>query len=283
MKLENRVAMVTAAGRGIGRGIALALAADGADVVVNSYRQETTRSVADEIGAMGRKVLAIPGDITQPDQIMAAVEQTIGTFGKLDILANNVGSGSMTPKEPGSGPLGPIAANWDSTYEQNLRATVLMCEAVAPHLIEMGGGKIVNIGSIAGRFASPVHVLENIASPAYHAMKAGLGSYTQTLANRLGSHNINVNCVCPGIVYTDAWKNNSKRMVSRIPEFNGIEPREWFLGISAGKYPAWFQATPMRREQTVEDIAQAVVFLASEDSRNITGQSFNVDGGMIKN
>lgn len=282
MKLEGKVAIVTAAGRGIGRGIALALAEEGADVVVNSYREETTKAVADEIEAMTRRCLAIPSDITKPEKIMQVVEETINAFGRIDILVNNVGSGSMTPKEPGSGPSGQIMAAWDTTYEQNLRATVLMCEAVAPHFIEKGGGKIVNISSIAGRHAAYVNALENIAPPSYASMKAGLIHYTKTLANRLGPHNVNVNCVCPGIVYTDAWKRNSERMVSRIPEFKGQDPREWFLGISQGKYPDWFKSTPMRREQTVEDIAQAVVFLASEDSKNITGQSLNVDGGMIK-
>ncbi len=282
MKLEDKVAIVTAAGKGIGRAIALALAEEGAHVAINSYHEGTTKSVADEIKAMNRKYLAIPGDITKPEMIMQVVEETINAFGRIDILVNNVGSGSMTPKEPSSGPLGRIMAAWDTTYEQNLRATVLMCEAVAPHFIENGGGKIVNISSIAGRHAAYAIALQNIAPPSYASMKAGVIQYTKTLANILGPHNVNVNCVCPGIVYTDAWKRNSERMVSIIPEFKGQDPREWFLGISQGKYPSWFTETPLMREQTVEDIAQAVVFLVSEDSKNITGQSLNVDGGMIK-
>ena len=282
MKLEGKVAIVTAAGRGLGRGIALALAEESADVVVNSYGEETAKAVADEIKAMGRRCLAIPGDITKPEIIIQTLEAAIGTFGKIDILVNNVGSGSKTPKKPDLSPLGQIIAAWDTTYEQNLRATVLICEAVAPHFIEKGGGKIVNIASIAGQYSASINVLENIAPPSYGAMKAGLISYTRTLANRLGPYNINVNSVCPGIIYTEAWKRNSKRMVSIIPEFKGQDPREWFLGISQGKYPDWFQSTPMKREQTVEDIAQAVVFLVSEASKNITGQSINVDGGMVK-
>ena len=174
MKLEGKVAIVTAAGRGLGRGIALALAEEGADVVVNSYREETTEAVADEIKAMSRRCLAIPGDITKPEKIIQVLEETIDTFGRIDILVNNVGSGSKTPKEPGSGPLGQIIATWDTTYEQNLRATVLMCEAVAPHFIEKGEGKIVNISSIAGRYAASVNVPENIAPPSYASIKAGL-------------------------------------------------------------------------------------------------------------
>ena len=282
MKLEGKVAIVTAAGRAIGRGIALSLAKEGADVVVNSYQEETTKAVADEIKAMDRRCLAIPGDITKPEKIMQVVEETINTFGRVDIVVNNVGSGSKTPKELGSGPLGKIVMIWDTMYEQNLRATVLMCEAIAPHFIEKGGGKIVNIGSIAGRYAGSINVQRNITPPSYAIMKAGLIHYTKTLANRLGPNNVNVNCVCPGIVYTDMWKSNSERMVSKIPEFQGLDPREWFLGIFQNKYPDWYVSTPLMRESTIEDIAQAVVFLVSEDSRNITGQCLNVDGGMIK-
>ena len=113
-------------------------------------------------------------------------------------------------------------------------------------------------------------------------MKAGLINYTMFLAERLGPYNINVNCVCPGIVYTDAWQANAKRVIEFVPEFKGQDPREWFVGIAQGKYPEMFLPTPLRREQTIEDIGQAVVFLVSDDSVNITGQALNVDGGMIK-
>ena len=246
MKLEGKVAIVTAAGRGIGRGIALCLAEEGADVVVNSYREATIKAVAEEIEAMGRKTLAIVGDITKPDKIVQVVEEAINTFGRIDILVNNVGGGPASPREPGSGPLAQEVLAWDITYEQNLRATVLMCEAAAPHFIERKSGKIIT--------------------------------------DRLGSSNINVNCVCPGIIYTDAWKRNSVLTVENRPEFKGMDPREWFLGISAGKYPELLEGfvTPLKREQTVEDIGRAVVFLVSDDAANITGQAFNVDGGMIK-
>ena len=282
MKLEGKVAFVTAAGRGIGRAIALSLAKEGADIVANSYSEETTKAVADEIEAMGRKCLALPGDITKPEKILKSLEEAIGTFGTIHILVNNVGSGSKNPRPADDSPLGRAISAWDTTYEQNLRATVLMCEAIAPHFIEKGGGKIVNIASIAGRYAGSVPVLQNIAPPAYGAMKSGLLHYTKTLANRLGPHNVNVNGVCPGIVYTDAWVSNSKRAVANIPEFKGQDSREWFVGIAHGKYPHWFMATPLMREQTVEDIAEAVVFFASDESKNITGQAINVDGGMVK-
>ena len=147
---------------------------------------------------------------------------------------------------------------------------------------EQKRGKIVNISSIAGRFTQPGLRIPYLRSAAYSAMKAGLISYTRVLAERVGPDNINVNCVCPGIVYTDAWKRNSQRVIEIEPEFKGMDLREWFIGIAQGKYPHIFLPTPLRREQTVEDIAHAVVFLVSDDSMNITGQTLNVDGGMIK-
>ena len=276
MKLEGKVAIVTASGRGIGRAIALCLAEEGADIVVNSFHEETTTKVADEVRALGRRVLAIAGDITETDMITKVVQDTIDTFGKIDILVNNVGGGRMTSKEVGSGVLGQVEAEWDGTYEQNLRATVLMCKAVEPHFIKQKSGKIVNISSIAGRYAS-------IISPAsYGSMKAALIRFSQSLANELGPHNVNVNCVCPGLVYTDAWERNATRMVETNPEYKGMKPRDFYIGVVMGKYPQLSGVTPLRRENTVEDMASAVVFLVSEDAKNISGQALNVDGGRVK-
>ena len=283
MKLEGKVAIVTAAGRGIGRAIAICLAEEGADLVVSSFHEETTASTADAVRALGRKAVAMPGDITTADTITHVIQETLDIYRKIDIVVNNVGGGPVTPKESGSGPLGKVEANWDGVYEQNLRASVLMCEAVAPHLMEQKSGKIVNVSSIAGRMTPSLKSLERSVTPSYCAIKAGLISYTQSLAERLGPHGINVNCVCPGIVYTDAWKGISKRMVENIPEFQGQDSREWFVGIAQGKYPDMFRSTPLRREQTAEDLGRSVVYLVSEDAKNITGQTLNVDGGMTKN
>ena len=283
MKLKNRVAIVTAAGRGIGRSIAVCLAEEGADVVVNSYSEDTATRTAGEVQALGCKALAMPCDITKPDMVTQVVQETLKAFGKIDILVNNVGAGPKTWKTTDTGPLAKSIDLWDNMYEQNLKAPVLMCEAVIPHLMEQKSGKIVNISSIAGRVALPLKLQERIVPQSYSAMKAGLISYTQSLAERLGPHNINVNCVCPGIVYTDDWENNSTRMVNNIPEFQGQDVREWFAGIARGEYPDMFCSTPLRREQMVEDIGRAVVYFVSDDGMNITGQSLNVDGGMYKN
>jgi NAD(P)-dependent dehydrogenase (short-subunit alcohol dehydrogenase family) len=283
MKLTNKVAIVTAAGRGIGRSIALCLAEEGADVVVNSYNEDTTTRTAGDVQALGRRGLAMPCDITKSDAITHVVEETLNTFGKIDILVNNVGAGPKTWNTSDAGPLSQWIDLWDNMYEQNLKAPVLMCEAVVPHMMEQKSGKIVNIASIAGRVALPLKLQERVVPQSYSAMKAGLISYTQTLSERLGPHNINVNCVCPGIVYTDDWADSSTRIVNNVPEFQGQDAREWFVGIAHGKYPDMFGSTPLGREQMVEDIGRAVVYFVSDDGVNITGQTLNVDGGMVKN
>ena len=157
-----------------------------------------------------------------------------------------------------------------------------MTEAVVPHMVSRGQGKIVQISSIAGRASLSDRMLKMFVHPSYGAMKAALINFTQTQAEMLGPHNINVNAVCPGIVYTDAWEGNAQNAVANFEEFKGMQPREFFDGIARGDYPHIFDRTPLRREQTVEDIGNAVAFLVSQDSMNITGQSLMVDGGMVK-
>jgi NAD(P)-dependent dehydrogenase (short-subunit alcohol dehydrogenase family) len=278
MKLEGKAAIVTAAGRGIGRSIALCLAEEGANVVVNSFQEETTAKVAAEVEALGRKSLALAGDITEAAMVERVVQETIKTLGKIDILVNNVGGGPPTRRESDDSLLGWLEAEWDGMYQQNLKAPVMMCQAVAPHLMEQKSGKIVSIASVAGR-----NTYTSKTSPvSYRAVKAGLIRYCQSLADELGPYNINVNCVCPGYVYTDTWERGAKNMVETRPEYKGLSPREWFIGLNEGRYPELAPATPLRREQTAEDIGRAVVFLVSEEGKNITGQTLNVDGGRHK-
>lgn len=279
MRLVGKVAIVTAAGRGIGRAIALCLAREGADVAVNSYQEQTTAAVVAEIEAMGRRALGVPGDVSDPEVIIQVIGSTMETLGSIDILVNNIGGGPPVPREPASGPLGRAVAEWDGMYEQNLRAPVLMCRAVAPYLVEQKSGKIVNISSVSGRDTYTSHT-----SPvSYATMKAGLIRFTHSLAEELGPHNVNVNCVCPGYVYTDIWKRNAQRMVETRPEYAGMTPREWFDALNQGRFPELAPPTPLGREQTAEDIAEAVLFLVSEEGRNITGQTLNVDGGRNRN
>jgi len=282
MNLDGQVALITAAGRGIGRGIAESLAEAGASLVINSYSEATVRETAALCEAKGARVEVCIGDITDRDKMIEMREQALSTFGQIDILVNNVGAGPKSAIEPDAHELGPTQAIWDALYRQNLLPVVLMSEAVIPHMKANRRGKIVHISSIAGKVPFSDKMLEYFVHHSYGAMKAALISFTQTQSELLGPFNINVNSVCPGVVYTDSWRQNSEKAVSMIDEFKGQDPREWFEGIARGDYPHIFDRTPLRREQTVEDIGRAVVFLTSDHSINITGQSLMVDGGMVK-
>ena len=282
MKLQGQVAIVTAAGRGIGKGIALALATEGARLVVNSFSEKTLANTVDAIKELGAEVISLSGDITDPLKMIALRDLALSEYGQIDILVNNVGAGPKQSEKPPEHELGLTASVWDGLYGQNLQSVVLMTEAVIPHMKQRKTGKVIHISSIAGRTSLSDKALNSFVHPAYGAMKAALISYTQTQAEMFGPFNINVNAVCPGIIYTDAWKSGAQNAVQNIPEYSGMDPREWFEGIAKGRYPDIFDRTPLRREQTVEDIGNAVIFLVSQDSMNITGQSLMVDGGMVK-
>ena len=279
MNLENKIAIVTAAGRGIGHGIALCLAEAGADIVVNSFQKANAGKVAAEVEALGRRALPVSGDISQTETITRLIAETIDRFGRIDILINNVGGGSPTPPKTDQSPLGQLGLEWDRMYQQNLKAPVLLCQAIAPYLIAQKSGKIVNIASVAGR-----NTCSSKTSPIpYRSMKAGLIRYTQSMADELGPYNINVNAVCPGYVYSSTWEKSALRMVETHEAYKGLDPREWFKQLNEGKFPELSIPTPLMREQTVEDVGQTVLFLVSEASKNMTGQSINVDGGRHKN
>jgi NAD(P)-dependent dehydrogenase (short-subunit alcohol dehydrogenase family) len=210
------------------------------------------------------------------------VAAAIDAFGQIDIVVNNVGGGAAADIDDTDNPLAEVEALWDGTYAMSLKAPVLMCEAVMPHLIEKRSGKIINMSSLAGRAGMP-HVDLVPLSASYHSSKAGLIRYTQVLADQVGRHNINVNAICPGIIYTDGWREISQAMVENHPSFKGEDPREWFIGVGEGRYADdGMPQTAMRREQTTQDVAEAVLFLASDAAANITGQTLNVDGGMAK-
>ena len=282
MKLDGKVALVSACGRGIGKEIALLLAKEGASVVVNSFSAANTEALASELEDIGAKVVSVAGDITKSTVILDMVSAAINTFGKIDILVNNVGGGSANEIHDKDNPLAEAEAIWDGTYAMSLRAPVLMCEAVLPHFIERKSGKIINMSSLAGRPGMP-HVDLVPLSASYHSAKAGLIRYTQLLADQVGRYNINVNAICPGIIYTDGWREISEAMVTNHPQFKGEDPREWFKGVGEGRYAGeGMPQTAMRREQTTADVAEAVLFLTSDAAANITGQSLNVDGGMVK-
>jgi len=262
MKLEDRVAIVTGGGQGIGKGIVLCLAEEGADIAILTKSGSTGDAVAEEIRGMGRKSLSIRTDVTNKEQVDQAVQKTLDTFGKIDILVNTVGGGSVdiAPFLKLKGP------EWEKNFDLNIKSAVHTCQAVVPHFLEQESGKIVNLSSIGGKRASAMNA-------PYGSMKAGVIYFTKALATELGSHHINVNCICPGGVYTPTF--------SKLIEDHMIRPDAKEKGMTGRDFFEKFiiPGSPFKREITPEDIGKATVFLVSDKARNITGQTLNITAG----
>jgi meso-butanediol dehydrogenase/(S,S)-butanediol dehydrogenase/diacetyl reductase len=278
MKLSGKVAIITGAAGGLGRGIALCMAEEGADIVIADINMEAAKHVAEEVTTFGRKALVVDADVTKEENAKLLFDRTISTFGKLDILVNNVGAGHAEAGVLGgnlseddwnrmytAGITELQESDWDRSYIANLKPGIFMCKAVIPYMRAQKSGKIINISSTAGRRGSTSRL-------PYSAMKSAVIILTQGIALQVARDNINVNCICPGIIYTSIHEDMAKIRMRTNPQLKEVkDPREAFERILGG--------IPMRREQTPEDIGRLAVFLASEDARNITGQSINVDGG----
>ena len=268
MKLEGKLAIVTGGGQGLGQGIVRCLAEEGADVAVVDINRDNAGKVAGEVKALGRRSLAVDADLTDNKKVKQAVRDIITAFGKIDILVNNVGGMVRTLLARNSLDFIDMnEAEWDETYEVNLKAHILISQAVVPYFVKQKSGKIVNIASIAGKMPGSGHMT-------YNTFKAADIHFTRSLATVLAEHNINVNCICPGVIYTPLWDGYAAQFTRLLPKAKGMTPREYFDKFVVPR-------VPLKREQTQEDIGRAVVFLVSDDARNITGQSLNVDGGTV--
>ena len=268
--LAGKIAIVTGGARGIGAGIARVLAAQGARVAVLDLDGREAEKTAAALAVPG---MAIVCDVAVEADTASAVQGVIDGLGGLDIVVNNagVGRGPADPNVPRSAPgsLGTDSmsvARWDEYLSQNLRTTFVTTKAALPHLKARGGGAIVNIASIAGLVASP-------RLPAYAAAKAGVISLTKSLALEYAPHDIRVNAICPGFLWTRAWEGLAAAMKLSIPEYRALDERGVFLEVVK-------RGVPLGREQTPEDIGQLAAFLASDAARNITGQWIAVDGGI---
>ena len=294
-RLSGKVAIVTGAGQGIGKGIALRLAREGAAVVVAEYNPETARSTAQEIETLGHRSLAYPVDISNVTAARQMVMDVVSAFGHVEILVNNAGVVQTKPM------LDLTEQDWDRVIDVNQRGMFFCLQAVAAQMIRQlpeelkaaqtpadvlnirksGGeqtepasetdislkasyGKIVNLSSIAGRRGRPL-------STHYAASKAAVINITQSAALALAPYRINVNAVCPGVVPTPMWDQIDQ---DRAQLF-GARPGEMIR--------AFVQTVPLKRAATAEDVAGAVAFFCSADSDYITGQTLNVDGGYEMN
>ncbi len=244
-QLLNHVAVVTGAGRGIGRSIALRFAAEGADVVCVSRTAENSEKVADEVRAFGRKAWSLAVDVGDPKAVAAAGEIISRETGRVDILVNNAGltrDGLLMRMSE---------TDWDTVLNTNLKGAFLFTKAFARGFIKQRSGRIINISSIIG-------LIGNAGQCNYAASKAGLIGFTKSVARELASRGITVNAVAPGFVETDMTAGLSEQLRTELLE----------------KIPLNCLGKP-------EDIAAAALFLASPAARYITGQVLAVDGGMV--
>jgi meso-butanediol dehydrogenase/(S,S)-butanediol dehydrogenase/diacetyl reductase len=263
LKIDQKIAIVTGSGKGIGRAIAQRLADEGATVVVSDLIVKDAESVVAEIKARGGKSMALQVDATKESDVNLMIQKTMEAYGQIDILVNNVGGGSGGPAVI----IKTAVENWDKTIEITLKSAFLCSRAVAQEMIKRKQGRIINISSISGKLG------ESLIGP-YCAAKFGVVGLTQVLAKELGRYSITVNAVCPGYVYTPGWQELARSMKAQYSSLADLTPEQIFEQRVK-------PLTALERPQTAEDIASLVAYLASEEAKNITGQAINVDGGAV--
>ncbi len=249
MTEQAKIALVTGASRGIGRAIAIGMARRGFDVAINDIerQQVALQEVAEEIEAAGRRSLTVFADVSSKAEVEAMVRKTVDAFGRIDALVNNAGILIAGDVEHLS------EEHWDSVLDVNAKGTFLVVQAVLPVMKQQKYGRIVNIASIGGKHGAPEQAH-------YSASKAAVMGFTRVLAQEVGIFGITANCICPGIILTDMGRVNLDDAAVR---------------------QSWQEKTAMRRIGDPEDVVGPVAFLASDEAAFITGQSLNVDGGIV--
>ena len=245
MRLKGKVALITGGARGIGRAIALTFAREGADIAVADVNFEIAQKTALEIEGLGSKALALQMDVTNYDLVEAGINKILDKMGKVDILVNNAGITKDNLVLRMSG------AEWDAVINVNLKGTFNCIKAVSRPMVKQRSGRIISIASIIGLMGNP-------GQANYAASKAGIIALTKTIAKELASRNINANAVAPGFIQTE--------MTAKLPE--DIKKR-------------MLEAIPLAKLGTPQDVANVCLFLASDESSYITGQTITIDGGMV--
>jgi len=265
MRLKNKAAIVTGGGGGIGEGIVNCLAKEGASVAVVDMNLENAVRVASAAERKyKRPVIAAYADVTVNESVASMVDMAIKAFSKIDILVNNVGI---------SGNIGqPFDKNtdeeWKTILDVNLISVFRTAKAVAPQFRKQNSGRIINIASIAGQMPGPM-------KPAYSVSKMGIITLTRILAEEFAPYNVTVNAINPGLLWTPLWQKLSKQLKDRLEEDAKMDDYDIFMKRT-------LELTPLKRPQKPEDIGNAVVFLASDEASEITGDVLQVNGGVIR-
>ena len=257
MILKGKVCLVTGAGTGIGEATAVAMAEAGAAVVAADINEQGAQATAARIAETGAKGLALAVDVREVDEIDRMVQSVVDEFGRLDVIVNN--AGITKPVRI----MDLTEEDWDSMYRVNVRGVFFCLQRAAQQMIAQGSGVIINMASIAGRGYIKT------SNAAYSSGKGAVISLTKTAAQQLGEYNINVNAICPGITYTPM----QELLVGQLCEREGITQEEALAQMT--------DSIPIRRMNGPEDIAAMAVFLASPRARNVSGQAYNVDGGLV--
>ncbi len=243
MKLKSKKAIVTGAGQGIGRSIALKLAQEGADVAIAEINPDTGAQTAKEIETLGRKALSIPVDVANQKQVQVMVDQVFRAWKRIDILINNAGfdrpAHLLKMKEE----------DWEAVLGVHLRGTLNCIQSVAPHMIEHGYGKIINMSSVWGKSGA-------VSEVSYSTAKAGIIGLTKSVARELGRYQINVNVILPGLILTPTISKMAEKYQTMIIE-----------------------NTPLKRIGQPEEVANVVAFLVSDEASFVTGAMVEVSGG----
>ncbi|OGP65865.1 MAG: hypothetical protein A2170_08170 [Deltaproteobacteria bacterium RBG_13_53_10] len=243
MRLREKKAIVTGAGQGIGRSIALKMAQEGADVVIAEWNPKAGKETQTEVEAIGRRALFFAVDVADPGQVQRLAGEVLRAWGRIDILVNNAGF------DRGATLLKVKEEDWDAVLAVHLKGTLNCIQAVAPHMIENRYGKIVNISSIYGKSGG-------VAAISYSSAKAGIIGLTKSVARELGRYQINVNVVLPGLIMTPTIAKMAEKYRDMIIDH-----------------------TPLGRIGQPEEVANVVVFLASDEASFVTGASVEVSGG----
>jgi NAD(P)-dependent dehydrogenase (short-subunit alcohol dehydrogenase family) len=256
MELEGQVAIITGAGRGIGRATALELAQMGAAIVIAELDSASAERTAAEVKSRGRRASVVPTDVTSLTDLRAMAERTRAEFGRIDILINNAGIYRA------ASPLDITEEHWDAIMNVNAKAVFFASQAVLPVMIAQRRGSIISLASMAGKVGSRSNL-------PYNASKAAVISITKSLALAHAADGIRVNCVCPGFVETDMWIAVAREQGALM----GLAPEEFTRQRAA--------QVPLGRMERAEDVANVIGFLASERAAYMTGQAINVTGGLI--